>query len=391
MEIYFSNEQVNIDALKRKAFNYRWAVHAEGIIPLTAADPDFPVAPQIKESIKKYIEDGYFSYGPPEGIVAFKNAISNWYNRQHQADCNPDFILPVNSAAYALFVVMKTILKEGDEAIIPNPVDFLFRKSIEYAKGVVIPCALDMETGAFKLDKLEQEVNPKTKALMLCNPNNPLGKSYSLDQINAIKSFAKKHNLWLIVDEIWADIYYEKKVCSVLSTSSIPYEKTVVVSGLSKNFGLAGLRIGYIICPDHSFYTKVLENSLHQSTAFGLSPIAQAAGICALTECDEWLYAFRKHLGKMKVLSHEFVKNSGFLMPVESDSTYLLFPKIKHGLDSEELVKKILETSQVALVPGGKNWFESESEGYLRICYATSEAILEEAFERIKSKKETYF
>jgi aspartate/methionine/tyrosine aminotransferase len=92
----------------------------------------------------------------------------------------------------------------------------------------------------------------------------------------------------------------------------------------------------------------------------------------------------------MKALSQEFVKNSGFLMPVESDSTYLLFPKIKGGLISEELVKKILETSQVALVPGGKNWFESESEGHLRICYANSDAILEEAFERINSKKGIY-
>jgi aspartate/methionine/tyrosine aminotransferase len=390
MEAYFSNEQVNMDALARKAFNYRWAVHARGIIPLTAADPDFPVAPQIKESIQKYIEDGYFSYGPPEGLIAFKNAISSWYKRQHHSDCNPDFILPVNSAAYALFVVMKTILNEGDQAIIPDPVDFLFRKSVEYAKGIVIPSGLDMDTACFNFTELEKQVNLKTKALMLCNPNNPLGKSYSLAQINEVKAFAKKHDLWLIADEIWADIYYDKKVCSVLNSESISYNKTVVISGLSKNFGLAGLRIGYIICPNHAFYAKALENSLHQSTAFGLSPIAQAAGISALTECDEWLHAFRLHLGKMKMLTHEFIKNSGFLMPVESDSTYLSFPKIKQEINSEGLVKKILEYSNVALVPGGINWFESKSEGYLRICYATSEAILREAFERINSKAEQF-
>lgn len=390
MDSYFSNEQVNIDALERKAFNYRWAIHAKGIIPLTAADPDFPVAPQIKESIKKYIADGYFSYGPPEGLFEFKQAISNWYKRQHQVDCNPEYILPVNSAAYALFVVMKTILNEGDQAIIPNPVDFLFRKSIEYAKGEVIPAGLDMDNACFDFTELEQQVNSKTKAVMLCNPNNPLGKSYSLDQINEVKAFAQKHDLWLIVDEIWADIYYEKKVCSVLNASCIPYEKTVVVSGLSKNFGLAGLRIGYILCPNAEFYQKTLDNSLHQSTAFGLSPIAQAAGISALNECDDWLYAFRKHLGKMKLLTEEFVKNSDFLQTVESDSTYLMFPKIKPNIQSEELLKKILENSKVALVPGGKNWFESKSVGHIRICYATSEAILNEAFERILSKKDIY-
>ena len=134
----------------------------------------------------------------------------------------------------------------------------------------------------------------------------------------------------------------------------------------------------------------MLENSFHQSTAFGLSPLAQAAGISALSECDDWLNGFRKHLGKMKTLSQDFVRNSGFLHPVESDSTYLLFPKIRQEINSEELVKNILDISNVALVPGGNNWFESKSEGYLRICYASSEAILSEAFERINSKKEFF-
>jgi aspartate/methionine/tyrosine aminotransferase len=92
----------------------------------------------------------------------------------------------------------------------------------------------------------------------------------------------------------------------------------------------------------------------------------------------------------MKLLTQEFVKNSGFLQTVESDSTYLMFPKIKSNIQSEELLKKILEKSKVALVPGGKNWFESKSDGHIRICYATSEAILSEAFERILSKKENY-
>jgi aspartate/methionine/tyrosine aminotransferase len=247
-----------------------------------------------------------------------------------------------------------------------------------------------METACFDLNELEQKVNSKTKAIMLCNPNNPLGKSISLEHIDALKTFAKKHDLWLIVDEIWADISYNNEVCSAINSKSIHYEKTIVVSGLSKNFGLAGLRIGYIICPNLEIYKRILEKSMHQTTAFGLSPLAQAAGISALTECDEWLNAFKKHLKKMKALSHEFVQNSEFLIPVYSDATYLLFPKIKANVNSEEMVKRILETSHVALVPGGNKWFESKSEGYLRICFASSELILSEAFERINSKKSLF-
>jgi aspartate/methionine/tyrosine aminotransferase len=90
-------------------------------------------------------------------------------------------------------------------------------------------------------------------------------------------------------------------------------------------------------------------------------------------------------------LSNEFILQSKFLVPVKSDATYLLFPKISGTTNSADLVKKVLEISKVALVPGGINWFESKSEGYLRICFATSEAILNEAFERILAEKESFF
>ena len=124
----FANDQVELDILRKRAFNYRWATHDADVIPLTAADPDFRVAKPIVNAIQEYASPGYFSYGNPQGDAAFKHAIANWFKRNKNAVVHPDLILPVNSAAYGLFVCAKTILKENENAIIPNPVDFLFRK-----------------------------------------------------------------------------------------------------------------------------------------------------------------------------------------------------------------------------------------------------------------------
>ena len=98
----FSNNQVDLDILRKRAFNYRWATHDIDVIPLTAADPDFRVAQPIVNAIQEYSACGYFSYGNPQGDAAFKNAIAAWYKRKKNATVNSGFILPVNSAAYGL-------------------------------------------------------------------------------------------------------------------------------------------------------------------------------------------------------------------------------------------------------------------------------------------------
>ena len=126
----FSNNQVDLSVLRKRAFNYRWATHDVDVIPLTAADPDFRVGKPIVNAIQEYSSSGYFPYGNPQGDADFKQAIANWYRRKKNALVNPEIVLPVNSAAYGLFVCAKTILKENENAIIPNPVEFLFRKKI---------------------------------------------------------------------------------------------------------------------------------------------------------------------------------------------------------------------------------------------------------------------
>jgi aspartate/methionine/tyrosine aminotransferase len=388
MSDWFSDSKVNLAGLKKKAFNYRWATVEEGVIPLTAADPDFPVAEPIVKAIVEYSADGYFSYGPPQGLIEFREAIAAYYQRNYDVHANATCILPVNSAAFGLFVVAQYLLKPGDNAIIPNPVDFLFRKSIEHAGAQVRTTCLDKSTSHFDLNEVENLIDENTKAIFICNPNNPLGKTSSKEALEALIRLAQKHDLWIVSDEIWADIDYNKQVTSIADMSLPKYEKRFIVSGLSKNYALAGLRIGYIICPNEVTFTEILNASGHLTTAFGLSGIAQAAGTAALNDCGEWQQAFLMHLGKMRLKTIDFIGEMGIFHPLDPDVTYLAFPAFSdESIISAEWVEKVLAEAKVALVPGGTNWFESASEGHVRICYATSAKILEEAFERILTNK----
>ncbi|MCE2711489.1 MAG: pyridoxal phosphate-dependent aminotransferase [Cryomorphaceae bacterium] len=379
----FSDDRVNMDVLRKRAFNYRWAVTDPDVIPLTAADPDFPVAKEILEEIRHFTGEGYFSYGSPEGNAEFKEAIAQWYSVNYNSTVKSQFILPVNSAAHGLFIAASSVLSAGDSAIIPDPVDFLFRKSVEAAGAEVITCKVDKSTAELSIEHLEQLIRKDTRAILICNPNNPLGKKYTKSYLSDLIAFALKHDLWIISDEIWADITFEGPVTSLFDASFDYFKKKMVVSGLSKNFGLAGLRIGYILCPSDEVFMDVLEASGHKTTAFGIPILSQAAGTAALKNASYWLDEFKVHLTQMKKLVHLFMEEHPLLINCSFDSTYLAFPKLSEGVSSEEFVKSTLDSARVALVPGGVQWFESASEGHIRICFATSEKILNEAFSRM--------
>lgn len=381
----FSNTNIDFEALKERAFNYRWATLPPDVIPLTAADPDFPVAEEIRKAIHDYSQVGHFSYGPSNGLPAFKEAIAHWHINRKNTACSAELVLPVNSAAQALFLVAQYILSQGDEAIIPNPVDFLFRKSIENAGGVAIPCSLNMFTGSFDLEQLESLITPKTKAIFICNPNNPLGKVMTLKDLNAIGQLAQKHNLWIVSDEIWSDIVYkETTFYSVASLHEDFAKKTFIISGLSKNFGLAGLRVGYVIMPDLKTYEDIFKLSKHGSTAYGISTLSQIAGTAALTHCESWLDGFLSHLSDMRSLVLQHTQNSKLFEVPLPNSTYVAFPKLQAPYkDSPRIVKILQEKAKVALIPGTADFFESQAEGHIRICYATSKEVINEAFERI--------
>lgn len=380
----FTNNDINFEALKRKAYNGRWATLEDGIIPLTAADPDFRTAPEIEQGIIEYIKDGYLSYGPFSGLPEFKKNVAEHFNTEKFGNFTPENVLAVNSAAQGMFLIASYVLEPGEEAIILDPVDFLFKKSVEAVGGKVVLCPVDTVTGAIDFEKMTSLITPKTKLISICNPHNPLGKVYSKETLKKVSEIASAHNLWVMSDEIWSDIVYDNKDFHTYSSvSEEAKKKSFTVYGFSKSFGIAGLRIGAVLCNDQDVFEDFVEKSNFNSTIEGVSTLSQIAASVALEKAKPWYREFLTHLQNNRDLAFQILSRSEVLQPHLPEATFVLFPKIKNGMSSDEFAKHVLDQGKVAIVPGSERWFGKGAEGHIRICFSTSQEILEEGLNRI--------
>lgn len=383
----FNNENVNITALKKKAFNFRWAEVEEGVIPLTAADPDFPVAEEIVQAITDYIQDGYFSYTPHTGLPEFKKSIADYLNTRKNEHIDPELVLPIDSAARGMYIIAKSVLKEGDEAIVFDPVDFLFRESVSAAGAVPVLFPAQTADGQSDLYRLEDYITPKTKMIGLCNPHNPLGTVYSKEELEIILDLANQHDLWIMNDEIWSDIVYaEQPFTSILSLEPERNRKTLSVFGFSKSFGIAGLRAGCLYAHDPDIFEVLVDNAEVRTTAGGISSLSQIAGIACLDKSRYWVDAFIKHLTKNRDYAAERINAMPRVSCRAPQATYLLFVDIaKTGFSSEEITERLRKEAKLAVVPGTAKFFGPGAEGHIRLCFATSFEILKEGLDRLEN------
>ncbi|WP_419489208.1 pyridoxal phosphate-dependent aminotransferase [Chryseobacterium bernardetii] len=380
----FTNNDINFEALKRKAYNGRWATLEDGIIPLTAADPDFRAAPEIEQGIIDYIKDGYLSYGPFSGLPEFKKSVADHFNQEKHGSFSAENVLAVNSAAQGMFLIAKYVLNPGDEAIILDPVDFLFKKSVETAGGTVKLCPVNTQTGEIDFEKLIASINSNTKLISICNPHNPLGKVYSKDVLKKVSEIASAHDLWVMSDEIWSDIIYDNRDFYTYSAvSEEAKRKSFTVYGFSKSFGIAGLRIGAVLCNDQEILEDFTEKSNFNSTIEGVSTLSQIAASVALEKAKPWYKEFLSHLQQNRDRAFRLLKGSGLVTPNLPEATFVLFPKIENGMSSDQFAQHVLQYGKVAIVPGSERWFGKGAEGHIRICFSTSQEILEEGLNRI--------
>ncbi|MBQ7889562.1 MAG: pyridoxal phosphate-dependent aminotransferase [Erysipelotrichaceae bacterium] len=385
---WFKDKNVNLDVLKKKAFNYRWAEVGEGIIPLTAADPDYPCAPSIKKAMMDYIEDGYFSYTPKLGLPEFKTSFSNYVLRRKQEKIDPEYVLPVDSAARAMYIIAEAFLNEGDEMLVFDPCDYLFREACLAAGGtaVSVPVSMDPVSRKMDLSKIEACITPRTKMIGLCNPHNPYGLTYSVEDLDYIMSICEKYHLYIMNDEIWSDLIYpDSDFNSIYCLGNERCHRVLSVFGYSKSFGLAGLRIGALYATDSNCFKKLVDASQVMSTAGGATSISQIAAIAAMNTTEEWFSAWMKHLTKNRDYAVEFINQIHPLKAYKPKGTYLLYVDISElGMSALEFTEYIKKEVNLAIIPGGHQFFGSESEGHVRICFATSFEILSEGLNRLK-------
>jgi len=386
MSYQFRNEDIRFDILRQRSLNMRWASMGETDIPLTSADPDFPPAPEILQALHNYIDGGYMPYVPPFGIPGLRESIADFVLQRKGERVCPEWILPLDSAARAMDVVAHAVLQPGEEAIIFDPVDLMFGVSIRRAGGIPVFFSRTKADGHWDLSGLEDLITPQTRMLCLCNPHNPLGVLYSEAELAEILRIANAHNLYIMNDEVWSDIVYsETPFLSLMQFPGELTQKVLTVYGFSKGFSMAGIRGGYLICPEGAMFQKLADAAGVENTVGGVSCMTQVAMMAACNQARQWQDAFVAHLQTCRDYVYARLSAMSGIQAELQEATFVTFFDIREtGLGSEAFVDYMQKDAHVFLIPGNRKWFGPGAEGRVRLCYATSHDILKTALDRME-------
>lgn len=383
----FSHENVNLDILRERSYSMRWASLPHDVIPLSSADPDFPPAKEITDTLKEYLDGGYMPYVPPFGINGLRETLAEGVFKRKNERIEPDWIIPTDSAARAMQIIAAAVLSPGDDAIIFDPVDLMFGCSVVLAGGhpVYYPCV--KTDGHWDFSDLEQYITPRTKMICFCNPHNPLGVVYSREELNSLLDIAARHDLYIMNDEVWSDIVYsETPFVSLMSFEKERTRKVLTVYGFSKGFSMAGIRGGYLVCPDKDLFPKVVAASHVDCTVGGVSCLTQVAMKAAFEKAFPWQDRFVAHLQECRDYVCDRLNAMPGIHARKQEATFVTFFDVTGtGMSSEEFADFMYEQQRVFLVPGSKKWFGPGAEGNVRLCYASSRVILKEGLDRIEA------
>ncbi len=351
----------------------------QDVISLGVGEPDFVTPWNIREAAIYSLEKGQTMYTSNSGLLSLRKAIAEELTRLWGLTYNPENeILITVGVSEALDLASRAVLDPGDEVLVPTPCYVAYQPCVLLAGGKPLPCLL-REENEFKLKvpDLESCITPRTKALILGFPSNPTGAIMTRDELEEIALFARKHDLLVISDEIYARLVYEGKHTSFASLDGMK-ERTVLLAGFSKAYAMTGWRIGYAAGPADiiSGMTRI-----HQYTMLCAPITGQMAALEALKGGDKAIKEMVFDYNRRRRVILKGLHKLG-LICFEPKGAFYVFPSIKStGLTSDEFAERLLMEEKVAVVPGTA--FGPGGEGYIRCCYATSLADIEEALKRM--------
>jgi aspartate/methionine/tyrosine aminotransferase len=313
------------------------------IIGLSSGDPNLDTDPRIIAAAERAMRDGDTHYGPPAGLPALREAI------------------------------VRRVVQTGDEVLVPEPGWVSYGPCVRLCGGTPV--------GISMLDRidaaaLEAVVSPRTKAMIINSPVNPTGRVFSAAEIETVLAFARKHDLWILFDQVYSDLLYEGDFPNPQRLAG-GQERVFVIDSLSKTFGMTGWRLGYLLTPPGLAKTilKFIQHSIYCVPGF-----IQAAGIAALSLDDELVPRYRKIFrARLETAARRLSAVPGITCSVPS-ATFYLFPTV--AAPDAEVAKRWLDQIDVATVAGSS--FGASGAGHLRLSLTCSDSELEDALTRIE-------
>lgn len=384
----------NIKASQTLAINaqiLRMKDEGKKIISFGAGEPDFSTPQNIQKAAIKAIKDGFTHYTTSSGIIELKKAIIKKLKLDNNLNYDVNEIIISNGAKHSLYNTLMTLCNPGDEVILPTPCWVSYAEQIKLAQAKPIFVKTNpISQFQVLIKEIEKNITNKTKAILLNSPNNPTGAVYSKEDLQKIGNLLVKKDIYCISDEVYEKLVYDdSEHVSIASLGSNIKSRVILINGVSKTYAMTGWRIGYAAGPKEVIAGM---NKLQGQCTSNANSIAQKASVEALVGNQESIKYMRNEFDKRrKYIVKELNSINGFSCDLPKGAFYV-FPNIKKLLnagivfndmvikDSLQLADYILNKVEVAVVPGSA----FESEGYLRLSYATSMQDIEEGMKRLK-------
>jgi len=361
----------------RKFFDI--AATMSDVISLGVGEPDFVTPDSIRQAAIQSIQQGDTHYTSNYGTLELRRAIADLLDRRYGVAYDPTTEVMVTvGVSEAIDCALRALLDPGDEVLVPDPGYVAYEADVVFAGGTVVavPCSAadDFEVRA---TAVAAAITPRSKVLLLGNPNNPTGAVVARQELERIAQLAVEHDLIVLTDEVYSRLVYGDRFTSIVELPAM-HERTVLVDGFSKAYAMTGWRVGYLCAPSH-----ILEGivKIHQYAIMCAPTMSQAAALEALRHGEpevEQMVASYDERRRSAVAG----LNAVGLPTYEPKGAFYVFPQItRTGLSSEAFAEALLFEEKVAVVPGSA--FGGAGEGFVRCTYATAKDQLEEAIRRI--------
>lgn len=356
------------------------------IIGLGAGEPDFDTPQHIKAAAIEAINKGDTKYTNVDGTPALKKAIIEKFRRENELEYAPNQILVSSGGKQSCYNVCMAVLNQGDECIIPAPYWVSYPDMVLLADGVPVPVLAGIDQG-FRItpQQLEAAISDRTRLLFLNSPSNPTGAAYTRAELQALGAVLRQHpNILIATDDMYEHIYWaDEPFTSFAQVNPDLYARTLTMNGVSKAYAMTGWRIGY--CGGPANIVKAMKDIQSQSTSNPVS-ISQAASVAALNGGMDCIIEMLRHFRAR----HDYLVGAlndipGFSCATGA-GTFYAFPDVSAAMRMKGCEKDtdfsalLLNEAEVALVPGSA----FGAEGYIRLSFATSMEVLEEAVRRIR-------
>jgi len=351
----------------------------EDVIVLSVGDPDFATDERISAAASAALEQGDTHYTHVLGRPALREAIAAKQRRLLGIEVSADNVALVAGAQNGLFATSLCLFSSGDEVLVPEPMYLTYEACI-HASGAQIACVQQPAANGFRLTAaaLEAALTNKTRGIALATPCNPTGNVYSREELEAVAEVARKHDLWVISDEVYGQLTYDREHLSIASLPGMA-ERTVILNSLSKTHAMTGWRVGWVIAPPA--LVGHLDNLL-LCMLYGLPGFIQEAALKALELDEEVIGSAREVYRRRRDLVVAGLKQVQLLDCREPEAGMFMLVDVRRtGLSSMDFAWQLFRATGVSVLDAQA--FGASAEGFVRISFTVADEVLKDACQRI--------